>query len=158
MAAVRITEGRVARYELEIAIKASSESVWKAIVEQTNSWWLPDFHMLGPESMVSLQARAGGSLLEQTEDQGSLLWATVQMCLPEQFTLYLLLHTAPDWGGPTTSSMKIALEPVDQTSCVLKLADALVGHISEQNVQELRRGWESLFAGGLKQFVEANSN
>jgi hypothetical protein len=149
-----ITEARVAQYELEIAIDAPCARVWQAIFEETNAWWLPEFHMIGEGSVVTFEARAGGALIEQLPGGGSLLWATVHMCQPEAFTVYLFGHTAPEWGGPTTSSMKFALEATGEKSCVLKVTDARHGHIDEENLKQLQHGWTWLFTDGLKKFVE----
>jgi uncharacterized protein YndB with AHSA1/START domain len=154
MSSATTTAARVARYELEVAIEAPRDVVWKTIVDDTNAWWLPEFHMIGEGSVVTFDLRAGGHLIEHLEGTGSLLWATVHMCQPEQFTVYLVGHTAADWGGPTTSSMKLVLEATDEESCVLKVSDALHGQIDETNIEQLRHGWTWLFTDGLKKFVE----
>ena len=41
-------------FELEIEIDAAPEAVWKALIAETNAWWTPDFHMMGPDSVVTL--------------------------------------------------------------------------------------------------------
>lgn len=157
MTACEVFAAFVANYELEFSIQATRERVWYAIVEETNSWWLPDFHVLGGESEVHLAAHAGGGLIEQVQDGGSLLWATVSMCLPGQFAMYLVLHTAPDWGGPTTSNLKLALEDTGEQSCVLKVTDGLIGHVDDENMQRIQHGWERLFTDGLKKYVETGA-
>ena len=79
-------------YELAIQINAPRERVWKAITQEANYWWLPDFRMVGENSTVSLELKAGGGLIEQTEEGGSLLWYTVQWFQPSSFVLYLVGH------------------------------------------------------------------
>lgn len=141
-------------YELQIAIDAPRERAWRAIVDETNAWWLPDFHMVGEGSTVTLDTRAGGGLVERLPDGGSLLWMTVQWCRPEQFTLYLVGHTAPDWGGPSTSHLKLELSPRDDDGCTLKVVDAIVGRVDDATIESLESGWTQLFTDGLKAFAE----
>jgi uncharacterized protein YndB with AHSA1/START domain len=140
-------------YELEVSIDAPKEVVWKAMTEETNAWWLPDFHMVGAGSTVSLDTRAGGQLVESMPDGGSLLWYTVQMCV-EGESLDLVGHLGPDYGGPATTLMRLALEDRDGAT-VLKVRDALYGHVSDAAVASLSSGWKMLFEDGLKHHVEA---
>ena len=145
-----------ATIELEIAIEASREKVWNAIFEETEMWWLPDFRAAGPNSKVTFDPRPGGrGMVEDTADGGGLLWFNVQMFLPEQFKIYLVGHIAPEWGGPTTSNLKLAVEETE-TGCVLKVTDARHGNIDESQTQSYSDGWNQLFSDGLKTYVESN--
>ncbi len=147
-----LTAGAVT-YELEIPIDAPRERVWQALTDETNAWWLPDFHMVDPDSTVTFDIQAGGHLVEHSADGGSLLWMTVHWARPKQFTLYLVGHIAPDWGGPATYNLKFALEETD-VGCVLKVTDSHHGHIDDGNIRSLQEGWTTLFTDGLKQFIE----
>ena len=51
---------RVAQYEFELEIAAKPERVWRALTDQLGSWWLPDFQMLGEDSVISLEPFPGG--------------------------------------------------------------------------------------------------
>ena len=144
---------RAARYELEIPIQAPVEVVWKALTEDTNAWWLPDFHMVGEGSVVTLEARGGGQLIEIQAEGGSLLWYTVQCCKPGE-VLHLVGHVAPDWGGPATTMLKLALEENDGGTR-LRVSDALFGCIDDDSVQSLIDGWTQLFTEGLAKHAEA---
>jgi len=142
------------QYELEIEINAPCERVWKAIVEETNLWWLPDFHMVAPDSIVTFDTSPGGrGLVETLENGGGLLWYSVQFCLPDQFMIYLVGHIAPDWGGPSTSNLKLAVEASDSGS-VLRVTDAQHGNVDETSIESLSSGWKQLFTDGLREFVE----
>lgn len=144
------------QYELEIAINASVERVWKAIFEETEMWWLPDFHAAGEGSTITFDPTPGGrGLVEETPNGGGLQWYGVHMFLPEQFAIYLIGHIAPEWGGPTTSSLKLAVEPAD-TGCVLKVTDARHGNVDEAQQASYQEGWQQLFTNGLKAFVESD--
>lgn len=150
--ATRLTVGAVT-YELEVAIDASPERVWEALFDDIGSWWLPDFHMLGPGSTVAFERRAGGQLLEHAEDGSSLLWCTVHMLLPGARTVYLTGGLAADWGGPAQNSMKMEVRPRG-TGALLVVADALFGHIDDDHVASQQAGWGRLFREGLKAHVE----
>ncbi len=142
------------QYELEIAIDAPCERVWQAMIHETNFWWLPDFHMVGEGSVVSFDPAPGGrGLVESLDGNGGLLWYSVHYYAPEEFKIYLVGHIAPDWGGPSTSHLKLALEEASG-GCVLKVSDAQHGNVSEGTVKSLSDGWMQLFTGGLKEFVE----
>lgn len=66
------------QYELEIEIKADQQVVWNAIIEETNAWWLPDFHMVDAASTVEFDIRPGGrGLIEHQDGGGFLQWYTV---------------------------------------------------------------------------------
>ncbi|WP_425398459.1 hypothetical protein [Aeoliella sp.] len=158
MDAPEFSAAQVVKYDLQIAIDSACDRVWTALVEQTNDWWPADSRVLGESSVVTLTAQAGGGLIEQVDGADSLLWGTVQMCQPKQHTLYLILHTAHDWGGPMVSTMKIAVEASGDDRCLLKVTDAIVGRVSEIGVQQLQQGWTDIFAGGLKKFVETNAS
>lgn len=141
-------------YELEIVINAPRQKVWAAILEDTNNWWLPDFRVAGADSVVTLDPVAGGrGLVEETPAGDSLLWYSVHMYQPSEFKIYFIGHTAPEWGGPTTSSLKLAVEE-NENGCVLKVTDARHGRIDEAAVQSYSDGWRQLFTDGLKAFVE----
>lgn len=155
MVEATVERAGIARYELEIEIQAAPERVWDALIHRTNGWWLPAFHMVGEGSTVKLEPWAGGRLVEDLEDGGSLLWYTVHWIRPEQRTLYLVGQVAPDWGGPTCSHLKLAVEPRSSGS-VLLVADAHYGHIDRENLRSLEEGWTQLFTEGLKAFAEQN--
>lgn len=147
-----------AHYELEIAIDASRERVWEAIISETNAWWLPDFHMVGEGSTVHFDTRAGGTgLVESKEDGGNLLWYSVHSFQPEQFTIYLVGHIARDFGGPSTSHLKISVEADANGGSLVKVSDSHQGHVDEQNLNSLNEGWTQLFTEGLKAFVETGT-
>lgn len=146
-------DAQIARYELEVPIRATAEKVWAALFDDIGTWWLPDFHMVDPSSSVSFDARPGGGIIETTTDGAGLLWYTVQWIQPAQHVVHLVGHVAPDWGGPATSHLKICIESTDD-GCVLRVTDAHQGNIDPKNMESLDSGWRQLFTDGLKAFVE----
>ena len=152
-----VTDAGYTSYELEIAIDASRETVWRAIIEETDAWWLPDFHMVGSDSRVEFDVRPGGKGLVEYRDGGAfLVWYTVQCYLPEQYKVYLVGHVAPDWGGPATNNLRLTLDESDR-GCILKVADAHHGRISDRYVESLQKGWNRLLGDGLRAYVESST-
>ena len=152
--AVETMETRAMKYELEIAIDAAPAAVWDALVNETNLWWLPDFHMGGPDSKVTLEPKAGGQLVEQVESGMSLLWYTVTACHPGE-SLELVGSLSPDFGGPSTSMLGIRLEEKPDGTTLFKVRDAVFGHVSDKSLESMSSGWTELFEKGLKAHVSS---
>lgn len=148
-------ETRALSSVLQISIAAPRAVVWRVLTEEVDGWWLPDFRMVGAGSTVTLEARAGGQLLEARPDGASLLWYTVAMCTPGE-SLQLVGHLCPPFGGPATSMLALALEERDGAS-LLTVTDSLVGHVSESTASCQLEGWQALFGGGLKPHAEARA-
>ena len=148
------TPASCAEYQIEIPIRATREAVWHALFHEINAWWLPDFHMVGAGSTLESDASPGGrGLVESMENGAGLAWFQVQFYLPDQYKVYLVGNLAPDWGGPSTSNLKIELTE-SGAGCVLCLLDAHHGNIDSGNLQSLYDGWKQLMEDGLKEFVE----
>lgn len=138
--------------ELEITIQAPRDRVWRALTDEMNAWWLGDFRMVDPQSVVSLEPRAGGQMIEQKPGGGSLLWFTVTLVVPGQ-SLHMIGHISPGWGGPAFSMLSIELEGTGEVT-TLKLSDALVGPLKMTTNDNLAAGWQALFGDGLKAHCE----
>lgn len=149
-------ETRAVSYTFEVRIEAPKQSVWDALTEGINAWWLPDFHMMGADSVVRFEARAGGQLIEERADGSGLLWYTVSMCTPGT-CLYMHSFTAPEWGGPHTTLLKLALEE-DSGATVLRVTDSLVGHVTDSTANTMQEGWTQLFSEGLKAHLESRAS
>ena len=143
---------QVVQYEVEVSIGAAAAAVWHALTEETNAWWLPDFHMAGRDSVVRLEARAGGALVEASPDGSSLLWYQVQLCQPGD-ALHLFGFIGAAWGGPATSLLELTLtEGGGRTT--LRVRDSLVGAVSAEGALQLQEGWQLLLTTGLAAYVE----
>ena len=143
------------QYEIEIPIEAPKEKVWKALTEDIDAWWLPDFHMVSAKSTIRLDATAGGQLIESTPDGSSLLWFTVQMCDVGN-SLHLAGFIFPQWGGPGTSLLHLSLEAT-ATGTLFKVQDSQFGAIQASAAKSMEEGWTWLFTDGLKKYVEQES-
>ena len=143
--------------EVSVEIAATPDKVWQTLFDEIQQWWLPDFRAVGADSVVTFDRAPGGKgMLETTADGGGLQWFSVQMCLPSQHTVYLVGHIAPQWGGPTTSNLKIAIQEKGDGICVMTITDARHGHIDEAQTQSYADGWTMLFTDGLKKYVESS--
>ncbi len=147
-----VAAARVAQYELQISIRASQERVWHSLVNQITGWWLPDFQMLGSDSLVTLEPHAGGRLFEKNGER-ELLWYTVLAIMPHE-SLSLVGYCTPDFGGPLTTMLTVKLAETPANHTELTITDALLGHVTDQQMASLRSGWTQLFAEGLKPFAE----
>ena len=142
-------------YQLEIEFNATADAVWNALLNDIQHWWLPDFHMVAADSQIELDVTAGGrGLVEYRSDGSFLQWYSVQCFLPAQHKLYLIGHLAPEFGGPSTTSMTLKLEGLENDQCRLRVHDAHFGQVDGNTIDSLRSGWDQLFREGLKRHVE----
>ncbi|MEM9480217.1 MAG: hypothetical protein AAGA58_11250, partial [Verrucomicrobiota bacterium] len=86
-----------------------------------------------------------------------LQWYAVQCYLPAQKKLYLVGHLAPEFGGPSTTSMTLSLEEFDGDRCRLSIHDAHLGNVDQKTIDSLSSGWDQIFREGLKRHVEQKS-
>ena len=150
------SEVRCAQYAFSIVIEASRERVWRGLTDQIGTWWLPDFHMLGTDSIVTLEPRAGGRLFEQNGDQ-HLLWYTV-IAIQNNTSLDLVGYINPQYGGPATTMLNATLSTESANRTGLRISDSLYGRVSEGLVNSLSSGWQLLFSDGLKRHLETASD
>lgn len=149
---MRSTDTQARSYEFEVSIQAPREVVWRSLCEELDAWWLPDFHVVDPGSKLTFEARAGGQLVETSPSGAGLLWYTVAMVAPGT-SLHLFGHVFPEWGGPGTSLLKLALED-DGAGTLLKVSESLVGAHTKAAARSQREGWTQLFEAGLKPHAE----
>lgn len=147
-----LTDARIIKYRFEVPIKRSATDIWTLMIDEIDAWWMNDFRALGEGSKVTLNAAIGGQLIESAADGSSLEWYRVQMVSPGK-SLYLVGYMAPDWGGPTTSMLKLAVEDRDNGGALI-VSDALSGNVTEASARSAEDGWKTLFGDGLKGFVE----
>lgn len=147
-----LTDAKIIKYQFELPIKRSAADIWALMVDEIDRWWMDDFRALGEGSKVTLSAETGGQLIERAADGSSLEWYRVQMVSPGK-SLYLVGYMAPDWGGPTTSMLKLAVEDRDDGGALI-VSDALLGNVTEASASSAEGGWKMLFGDGFKMFAE----
>jgi uncharacterized protein YndB with AHSA1/START domain len=149
------SESRCAQYEFSIELSASTQTVWQVLTSQISEWWLPAYHILGPDSIVELELFAGGRLFEKNTT-AELLWFTV-IALEQEQSLDLAGFCSPKYGGPATTLLNLQVVPHSQQVTELKISDSLFGKITEGFVQSLMAGWQELFTQGLQKYIAESS-
>lgn len=147
-----LTDAHIFKYQFEVPINRSTVDIWAIMIDEIDAWWMNDFRALGEGSKVTLNAETGGQLIERAADGSSLEWYRVQMVSPGK-SLYLIGYMAPDWGGPTTSMLKLAVEDRHNGGALI-VSDALLGNVTEASAKNAEGGWKTLFGEGLKGFAE----
>ncbi|MFG0317378.1 MAG: SRPBCC domain-containing protein [Planctomycetota bacterium JB042] len=153
--AARRLDAAAATSALEIRVDARPERVWRTVTERPDEWWIDDLRCVPGGSEMSLDARAGGMLIERSRDGGSLLWFTVIAVEPGR-SLHLAGSLAPPYGGPAQTFLWLALEE-DGEATVVRMTHSLHGHVAEGSLAEMERGWRLLLEKGLKPAVEGGS-
>lgn len=155
MTDINISDVKIVKYQFEVTIQCEPEDVWSMMTQNINAWWMNDFRALGENSTVSLRLEPGGLLLETSPDGINLEWYRVQMCTPGT-ALYLVGYMAPDWGGPTTSMLKLSVQARESGS-VLIVSDALLGNVTEASAKSAASGWETLFGDGFRTYAQSRN-
>lgn len=140
------------QYHFALQIKQSAEQVWDIMFKQIDHWWMKEFRALSENSTMHFDCNANGTLTEVGVNGETLEWYRMQMCIPGE-SVHLVGNLAPDWGGPTTSMLKLALQP-DGDHCRLIVTDALLGNVTLSKAQSAQRGWQELFEKGLKDYAQ----
>ena len=152
----KVMEARAIEIELEIPIHAARERVWKALTQEVDSWWLPDFRVTGMPKAVVFEPRVGGGLYEDAGGGAGLLWFTV-ISLTENESMHLAGQICPPFGGPATAILYLRLEEQGDSETLLKITNALVGHVDDEALDSIDSGWRQLYENGLKKFVETGA-
>lgn len=138
---------------LEIPIDAPRETVWRALVDETGSWWREDFFVTKGQRRFQMEAHVGGRLYEETDSGSGLLWYTVTAIEPQE-SLSLVGHLAPPWGGPATSLLGFQLEDRDGGTLV-KFQDHIFGVVTEATEKNMTEGWNLLLVEAWKKHCES---
>lgn len=147
----RTVDVRCIEVALDLPIRAKTERVWEALVAEPHLWWPRDF-LAGPKgSVLRLDARAGGSLVETGGNGFELEWYRVQTVDPGK-ALDLNGHLAARYGGPAITSLYLQLEPAGRET-MLKVTDSLFGRVSESMGSSVKEGWTAIL-GGLAQHCQ----
>jgi uncharacterized protein YndB with AHSA1/START domain len=142
----------VARAEVEVTLGAPRERVWKALVEEAGQWWPRDFYVGKAPKGFIIEARPGGRVYEDWGNDGGALWYTV-LVVEAPGLLELAGFLTPAFGGPATTTARVTLREVGDTT-VVKVEEAVFGRVDEHTVPRLREGWRTLMGQALKGHVE----
>ena len=142
---------RAVDIELEIRINASTGAVWNALVHDIAQWW-PKQAFMTKAHKLTFEARVGGRVFEDAGDGTGGIWWHVHAIETGAYVV-LLGHIWPGQGGPATSIAKLTLED-RKGQTTLKIHDSMFGRLTDERVASIQHGWEGLFAGGLKPYIE----
>jgi uncharacterized protein YndB with AHSA1/START domain len=141
------------KYAFEVEIKATPEKVWNLLTHDIQLWWPAHFHSSEATKLFLVEPRVGGRMYEDQGGGNGVLWGTIiQYDYPRRLQIKGALF--PDYGGPGDYHLSISLSPADG-GCLLKVDDALCGHITDENAESLETGWKELFGEHLKRAAEA---
>ena len=138
----------------ETTIHADAATVWRALVEETNAWWLKDFYTR-PDAVFRIEARLGGRMFEDQGEGAGLIWGNVIGVDPGR-ALDIQGYLTQDFGGPALSYLAIRLEEKGAATRV-NVTDTIFGFPSPGTAASMRDGWQILFEQGLKAHVEASA-
>jgi len=150
--AARILETSAAMVEMEVTIDAAPAAVWETLVGRPDAWWIQELRCVPGGSRVVMDARAGGSVVEENDDGESLLWFTVIHVDPGR-ALNLAGALAPPFGGPANTFLWIRLEE-DGAATKVRMTNSLHGHLDGAMLPQVEDGWRMLLEQGLKPVVE----
>jgi uncharacterized protein YndB with AHSA1/START domain len=138
--------------ELEIPIDAPREKVWHALMNEPHQWWHKDFYVAKRPAKFVIEPKLGGRGYEDCGDGTGFVWFEIIGLEPNEM-LYVQGQIRPPFGGPATSLIIFTLEDDGDNKTVLKVSDAVHGHVSEKMAESLDSGWKMLF-GELKSYSE----
>lgn len=147
-----VIPAHLGQIDLTIPIEASTQRIWKALVDESTDWWNRDF-LVGPGAKgFYIEPKVGGRVYEDWGEGTGTLWYTVTGVRTGEY-LELVGHVFPGFGGPITSMLRLSLT-ASGSGTLLKLTDGLLGRLTDEKVQMITDGWRQLFEIGFKQYVE----
>ncbi len=153
MTAAVANPATIADVQLEIAVDAPRETVWKALTEDIGSWWHKDFFLGGPGATFRCTAKLGGWMFEDYGEGQGLIWGTITgIRAPEM--LITVGDTGAEWGGPNRGMMTWNLTEDGPEKTTVRFRHALHGNVSEETRQSLDAGWRLLIEGCMKPYAE----
>ena len=148
------TQIQTTEVTVETSLAASKERVWAAFTTEIDRWWIKDFNNSPNTQRFVLDAKLGGLMYEDADNDEGLVWATV-IGLDQPNNLLLKGLLSPKLGGPAISFINIFLEQ-SKKKTVIQLSEVILGDISDTLQDEIAKRWNQLLNKGLKPFVEAN--
>ena len=137
--------------QLEFDIHVPQEDAWRAMLEETEHWWLPQYLGAKNSEGIRFEPRPGGRLYESSPSGGMLWYTIIEMDAPH--VLAMSGDMAPPYGGPATSILRIEFTP-KAGGCRFQLRDHIFGVVDAAAQTAIETGWRDLFESGLKSYVE----
>lgn len=138
---------------VQLSIAAPASRVWKALLEETSSWWARDFLTNSEASGFVIDERVGGLAYEDWGDGQGLAWFSV-IGLQREKMLMLAGDSNRDWGGPSRTILRVDLREEGGTTELTVTQDTF-GQVGEDGGRSLDEGWQYLFGQCFKDWVES---
>ena len=142
--------------QLEISYNARRDRVWNMLTERVDRWWPREFFASPTPARMRFEPQLGGRLIEEAANGGGVVWYTVYGLTPG-VAIDMVGHLSAAFGGPAQSLLRLALRE-DDGRTVLTLTDAIVGNVGPNSAAANEAGWRTIFADGLKRFVERDAD
>lgn len=130
---------RIVEVRFTLPLSRRADAAWRRLVDDIDAWWPPEYRVL-PDSRMVLDARPGGTLLEQGDGRNGVLWYTVQAALAGQW-LVLAGHIAPPWGGPALSLLRFDVRSGRSGQGEIEVVDSIMGRVDAAAVEA---GWRAI--------------
>jgi DNA-binding transcriptional ArsR family regulator len=137
-----LTTSGLVRVAVEVPVQAPVARVWKTLTERPEVWWPTDFFSSPRAMRMRLEPKLGGLLYEDWGEGAGFVWATI-IGLNPPASLDMVGHMAAGFGGPATTIVRIELLAAE-SGTVVRLTDAVMGHVSEDSPRHLREGWTAI--------------
>tara|TARA_R110002072_G_scaffold25443_6_gene85238 strand:- start:206004 stop:206516 length:513 start_codon:yes stop_codon:yes gene_type:complete len=147
-----LSNATVARYALEVDLKATPQQVWDALTDDIGRWWPGPFFMCvgpGPRRM-SLDARPGGHMHEDAGGGNGMIWGTVIHVQKGK-----VLELSGSYGSPLTWLGKYELL-AHENGTKLRFTEACFGHVTEAEMASKDHGWRYLYDGCMRAHLEGS--
>ncbi len=154
--AAQLAPAQSARLQLAVSINATPDTVWNTIINQPDAWWIRELRCVPGPSRIRLDPVAGGTMVEEGTEGGSLLWFTVIAAEPGR-SLNLAGAIAPPFGGPASAYLHLQLNANDDGTTTVEITNSMVGAVNEAMLSQTEEGWRMLFENGLKRFIETGT-
>ena len=143
------------RIDLEIPIAASPALVWTALTRDVGKWWPISFCADKTRAKsFHWEMRLGGRMYEDWGDGDGWIWWTI--CKLDAVN-HLIAASGNMGGGGMLSEVWFSLHPrQDQT--LLRIKEVISGEIDDPAplIKGQIDGWNELFGGAFKPYVEAS--
>jgi len=152
-----VTEAKQRAFEVhestfEIAIDAPPSRVWRALVDETTSWWHDGFYAGRDPRGMRIEAQLGGRMWEDWGDGQGLVWGQVIGVRKDELLQVSGLIDA-SFGGPAGLITAFRLAPRG-AGTTLSFKETSWGAANRSTRDSLESGWRFLLDDCLRLWIE----
>lgn len=141
---------RVVKIEMEMVLKATPETVYRALVHEMGNWWP---HRFVEGSTVKVDPRPGGAIEEVFPDGGGAIYGYVMMLVPNK----KVVTSSPSALNSTFYSRSDeAMEPHPEGT-LYKRSLTLFGHVADETEVMFQEGTRAIMENALRAYVEGGA-